>query len=483
MDKKVRLLVAIIVFGLTIGQAFGTTVTFDKNLDVPDETFTVTDINNVPFSFTIDNIGNYNFGDDVIINVNGGVDDMGLVVWNVNEIATEWESFFNTGGHVSKTIPADRFDPNCPDVCDDVNGYKMGPGIYALAVIDYTTKNYLTAKPFIISEYNLAVTPNKTQAKPGTSIKITVKITKSGNPVDVGNNVEVKFVQDSTNAYFGEYATKISTGTYEANIQIPTTATGTYLLYAVITTDNHIYLDYPEILGAGSYGSTLIFTHNLPDSNIDAVTVEPHDNIAKVEEHEKDIFANKPVTYTFTAPEHGIYEIDVIGSINEYDTTLKVESLKDTSQLVSAPPSETVYKNINLVASTKRIKAAIIRFTVENSWLDSNKVVSVKMVRWDGSKWVQLDTTETTKDTEYTSYEANTGGFSSFAIVGLKEELIPTNPEATTKPTAVTTPAGEITPAPEATEEKKSFLPGFEVFTAILAVAGALYIKNKKRRN
>ena len=65
------------------------------------------------------------------------------------------------------------------------------------------------------------------------------------------------------------------------------------------------------------------------------------------------------------------------------------------------------------------IKEALIRFKVENSWLENNNVESgdVRIVRWDGSQWVQLSTTENTRDTTYTYYKKNTYGFSSFAII------------------------------------------------------------------
>ena len=214
-------------------------------------------------------------------------------------------------------------------------------------------------------------------------------------------------------------------------------------------------------------------------------TSEPYNNIEKAERHDKTLFAGKPVTYTFTAPELGVYEVVVTGEANEYDIALRVEALKATSKLVSVSAPGAVYKNLNVWAGTKRIKEALIRFKVENSWLDSNNIATgnVKMVRWDGSKWVQLDTIQNTKENPHTYYEAKTGGFSLFAIVGLKEgEVIPTEADATLKPIDGTTPAGEMTPAPEATEEKKGFLPGFEIFAAILAVTGALYLRNKERR-
>ncbi|MCX9015360.1 MAG: PGF-pre-PGF domain-containing protein, partial [Candidatus Methanoperedens sp.] len=103
----------------------------------------------------------------------------------------------------------------------------------------------------------------------------------------------------------------------------------------------------------------------------------------------------------------------------------------------------------------------------------------VKMVRWESGKWVQLDTTQGTKDNSFTYYEAKTGGFSVFAIVGLKEgEVVPT---ATPKPTVVTTPVGEKTPVTEATEKES---PGFGAISVISAMVllAALRMRKRKRR-
>ncbi len=211
-------------------------------------------------------------------------------------------------------------------------------------------------------------------------------------------------------------------------------------------------------------------------------TSEPFENIKKAERHDKTLFAGKPVAYTFIAPEHGVYEIVVTGEANEYDIALRVEALKDTSKLVSASPPGAVYNNLNVWAGTKRIKEALIRFKVENSWLGSNNIASgnLKMVRWDGSQWVQLDTTQNTKDNSYTYYEAKTSGFSVFAVVGIKDgEVVPTEAEATAKPTAVTTPIGEMTPAQETLEEKES--PGFGAVAFISAMVLMVAIRNKRR--
>lgn len=206
-------------------------------------------------------------------------------------------------------------------------------------------------------------------------------------------------------------------------------------------------------------------------------TSEMFENIETAERHEKTLIANKPITYTFTAPEHGVYEIVVIGQENENDIAIRVEALKGTSKLVSVSPPGAVYKNLNVWAGTKQIKDALIRFKVENSWLTSSNIASgnLKMVRWERGRWVQLDTTQMTKDNSITYFEAKTGGFSVFAIVGLKEgEVIPEEGEVVT-PT--TTPVTEKTPVTEATEKES---PGFGVIIAI-ATFMAMYIFWQKR--
>jgi hypothetical protein len=72
-------------------------------------------------------------------------------------------------------------------------------------------------------------------------------------------------------------------------------------------------------------------------------------------------------------------------------------------------------------ATPRNIKQALIKFRVENSWIKSNNIKSssIKMVRWDGSKWEQLETSEKNDDGKFTYYESRTNFFSSFAIAGI----------------------------------------------------------------
>jgi iron complex transport system substrate-binding protein len=180
------------------------------------------------------------------------------------------------------------------------------------------------------------------------------------------------------------------------------------------------------------------------------ITSEPYENIVKAERHERNLIYNSPVSYTFSEPEHGIYEIIVTGKANEIDAVIRIEALKGASKNVAILPPGTVSKNLNILAGTEKIKEAVIRFKVENSWISSSNLATsdVKMVKWDGSKWVELETTEKTKDSTFTYYEAKAETFSSFAIIGSKA--------------AASTPRS----------------PGFE-YTLAIAVLLAVYLKRR----
>ncbi len=194
-------------------------------------------------------------------------------------------------------------------------------------------------------------------------------------------------------------------------------------------------------------------------------TDEPYENIGKSERHEKALIANAPVTYNFDAPEHEVEQIVVTGSENENDIALRVEVLKGTAKLVTAAPPGTVYKNLNIIAGTKRIKKAAIKFKVENTWMQNNNLAGsdMKMLRWNGGKWVELETKETNKDSTHTHFEATTEGFSHFAIIGTKGETMPAALPEVNPP--------EITPSVTATATAVSPEVSPPINLAVVAVA------------
>lgn len=217
----------------------------------------------------------------------------------------------------------------------------------------------------------------------------------------------------------------------------------------------------PSAAGEGSGGVT---------------TAEPFENIAKAERIERDLVADKPILYTFKTPELGIYEIVVTGKENEPLIAIRVEALKGTSKLVAAPAPGTVYKNVNIWAGSKRVREALVRFKVENSWIEGNSLArtEVQMLRWAEGEWKTLETREIGKDDLYTYFEAKTPSLSMFAISGIKPVPTPT-PEVTITPT----PTPEvITPTPTPTKKPT---PGFEIAASLIAIA-LVYLLVKKRR-
>lgn len=217
------------------------------------------------------------------------------------------------------------------------------------------------------------------------------------------------------------------------------------------------------------------------------ITLEPYENIAKAESQERDLIAGKPVLYTFTTPELSVYELAVTGKESENDISIRVESLKGTSKLVTSPAPGTVYKNVNIWAGTKRLKEAIIRLKVENSWLDGNNFATgdTKMVKWNGNKWILLDTAETGKDASYTYFEVKTDTFSIFAITELKSGVIPTTtPTVTQQPEETSTgtgTAGTVTTTQTPSSEAPPVNLATIIFVIVLiAIVAVVYFKRKE---
>lgn len=494
ISSKILLALPLLFFFFTSSAGGTAIITFDKSIGIPARNFNVTYGGN-NFSIAIADIGNYKIGDNIGVTVTGGVNNMRLVLFTVDKITPWFQSFPGSSGYISTIIPAGKFDPNCPDVCGS-GPYTMGPGSYALAVQNIDNSQYFIAKPLIVSVYDMAVTPDITQVNAGGTIKVTVTVSENGIPVNVApNNVNVGFVQDSTNNHFnGTAQATSSTGVYQANIPVPSSASGSYRLYTAITTNRTIYQNYPEIIGAASYSETVTFSSSSSGTGSGGggsgsaggggggggiTSGEPFENILKKETREELLAKDTPAKYTFTTPDLPVSEIQITSSTNAGIISAQVELLKNVSKLVNENPPGVVYKYVNIWVGTsgfavpKNIKEAIIKFKVENSWLRSGNIkdTDAVMLRWDGLQWNALDTQVTGKDENFTYYQAKTNAFSPFAISSAEVLL------ATPVPTATAIPPTETTTStPIATKA-----PGFEV-VLVVAVLSTLYILRGKRR-
>lgn len=224
-----------------------------------------------------------------------------------------------------------------------------------------------------------------------------------------------------------------------------------------------------ETSEGGSSGETI---------NEGVSTFEPFDNIAKAERHDGNLIADSSVTYAFTSPELGIYQVAITGKDSEDNIAVRVEVLKDTSKLAATSAPGAVYKNLNVWAGTKNIREVTIRFKVEDSWIERNNFVrnDIRLVTWQGSKWAPLTTAEKSKETSYTFYEVKSDTLSVFAIIGLKGKEIQTAIENSAPP-AKTTTTKATGLLPEAQAEKAA---GFEVILSIVSLFSISYIRKKK---
>ncbi|MCZ7355897.1 MAG: PGF-pre-PGF domain-containing protein [Candidatus Methanoperedens sp.] len=289
-------------------------------------------------------------------------------------------------------------------------------------------------------------------------ILITFNYSQSDVPPGVGEGgIDAYTYNGSTNLW--EALVIDSKGTYTGGGKFITVRVTHFSTFALLGTS----ASAPRGGGGGSGTAT---------GGGGVVTGEPFDNIAKAETQDRDLISNTPITYSFTTPDLGVYQVAVTSTNNESSISLRAELLKGTSKLVTVSPPGTLYKNINMWVGTQRIKEVLVRFKVDNTWISSNNVASgdVILLKWDGSKWVQLETAEKTKDSGYTYYEAKTDTLSIFAISGIKGVEAPT-----ATPGAAITPAG-ATPTTTATPKT----PGFETISALAGMLAIAYLLRRE---
>jgi len=111
-------------------------------------------------------------------------------------------------------------------------------------------------------------------------------------------------------------------------------------------------------------------------------------------------------------------------------TTTIIEELKERSVLTPAGPDGEIYKYLNIwvgnggVATPENIGNPVIGFKVEKSWLEENEILesSIKLWRYNDDVWNLLLPEKVNEDDEYVYFEAETPGFSPFAITGVTQE-------------------------------------------------------------
>ncbi|MDO8725194.1 MAG: PGF-pre-PGF domain-containing protein [Candidatus Methanoperedens sp.] len=207
---------------------------------------------------------------------------------------------------------------------------------------------------------------------------------------------------------------------------------------------------------------------------------ENFSNIEAKERYELQIFKDKTTTYSFKNASNPVTYVKITGNVSAGSTTVTAEVLKSTSTLVKTAPSGTVYKNVNIwvgtsgFATSKNIKDAIIGFRIDNSWLTNNgiSVSDVKLLKWDGTQWIQLETTVIGKQDSYTVFEGKTTSFSPFAISAKVSEIAPVKTPGVTQPSGTTTP--EVPPG--TTTKGTTESTGSSIWTYLILAVGIVLV-------
>ena len=146
------------------------------------------------------------------------------------------------------------------------------------------------------------------------------------------------------------------------------------------------------------------------------------------------------------------------------------------------PQPNEVFRNLNIWvgnagwATERNIVDATVVFTLGKSWITGNSIdkSSIALHRYSDDTWHELVTRKIAEDANSLQFEAETTGFSPFAVSG-KKTMGETVGEGIIEPTVT----AEKNPAPTPTEKKG--MPGFCLFAGLSILLIAVQLLRKKK--
>jgi PGF-pre-PGF domain-containing protein len=210
---------------------------------------------------------------------------------------------------------------------------------------------------------------------------------------------------------------------------------------------------------------------------------ENYYNILVSETDRQSIFKNSDVSFIFDLEDNIVRHINFTALKSAGTVAAKVEILNNTSTLVSTPPPNKVYKNLNMWvgnagwATMRNIADTTVVFTVDKSWITENNIdeTSIALHRYSDDTWHKLVTRKIAEDTNSLQFEAETPGFSPFAVTGKEEEGEPDGEGIIAEPTVTV----DKTPVPTPTD--KEGIPGFGLFAGLSILLIAMQLLRKKK--
>ncbi|MDD3247354.1 MAG: PGF-pre-PGF domain-containing protein [Methanosarcina sp.] len=216
-------------------------------------------------------------------------------------------------------------------------------------------------------------------------------------------------------------------------------------------------------------------------------------NIELKEISNEQVFKGIHTCYTFKGETNEIVAVEFDPKKNFGKITTIVEILKNTSSIVKEPAPGTVYRNLNIwvgsngFSSSENLENARISFRVNKTWLSENGINENTMIlyRYSENMWGALPTTLTGEDQDYFYFNAETPGFSPFAIASPEKntQLVEINPIRNEDSTVMSTAeiSGEESGEDLASDNEKEDAPGAGVsFTVAGLLASYAALKRRK---
>lgn len=216
---------------------------------------------------------------------------------------------------------------------------------------------------------------------------------------------------------------------------------------------------------------------------------EPQSNVEIKELAQQFVTNGNRVRFVFSQEVTPVVYVEFDARKSFGKTTTIIEALKGKSVLTPAGPEGDVYRYLNIwvgnggVATPENIGTPVIGFKVEKSWLEENDILesSIKLWRYNDDVWNLLLPDKVGEDDEYVYFEAETPGFSPFAITGVTQEetgiqkstleLVPVkNPTEASAGTGEQPTSGESIEQPESGEGNAAGLD-FRFVVMLLACA------------
>ncbi|AGB48832.1 hypothetical protein Metho_0567 [Methanomethylovorans hollandica DSM 15978] len=222
-----------------------------------------------------------------------------------------------------------------------------------------------------------------------------------------------------------------------------------------------------------------------------AGSAEDFENVVLKDAATVYLMMDSNATYEFIEQYNPIQAVSFYSLKNSGEVTSTIEVLYNRSKFASSDVEGLVYKYVNIwvgksgFATEGNIKDPMVQFRVNNSWIEETGVnpASIRLQRYDGTAWEVLPTVFKANTTSYVIFEAQTPGFSPFAItadatldsVNTDTKLQSADPDVLSDP--VLNKSGDYG---QAQPERSNFwAPVIVVLIIGLLAAGYMYLKKK----